>query len=154
MANSGETYRVKSATVTEGLVVMAIAVVVVADLVRRAYITGEQPLLYAGLAVLVYCAVLTLVALIRVVRKPHELVITRTAISSRGRTLEALQVEEIMINGLSRKLIGIKPKGSRIVPAVWAFRFVEDAGEAFRDLEHWAKVNKVTMTEKKFFKWI
>jgi hypothetical protein len=155
MTNSGEeTYQIKSATGTESVVVMVIAVVVVGDLVRRAYITGEGGLLYAGAAVLLYCLLMLVLGLMRVIRKPTELVMSRTSLSLNGRRLEAAEVDEIMINGLSRRMIGIKPKGRRFVPAALGFRFIEDEHEAYKDLEHWAKANKVEMTQKKFFKWI
>ncbi|GGA46691.1 hypothetical protein GCM10010917_35000 [Paenibacillus physcomitrellae] len=154
MAESGESYKIKTATGTESLIVMVLAVIVVADLVRRAYVTDEGLLFYAAVLVLIYCVVLTVLALIRVFKKPGELLITRKALSLYGRTLEASQIDEIMVNGFSRKLIGIKPKGRRLVPLALGFRFVEDANEAFKDLEHWAAANQVQMTEKKFFKWI
>ncbi|WP_223067732.1 hypothetical protein [Paenibacillus caui] len=154
MKHAEQKFRIKSATGVESVVVMLIAVIVVGNLLRRTYASDGDLLFYIFALVLLYCIWMLILALVKVVKKPTELLLGRTSITVNGRTLEASELDEILINGLARRLIGIRPKGRRIVPMKLGFKFAEDEDEAMKELAHWAKMNKVPMVEKKFFKWV
>lgn len=146
-------YKIKSATGMDSVVLMVIAVAAVGDLMVR-YAADRGLMFYFAVLVLLYCLWLLGLAAVRVFSKAGELSLDKHALTARGATLQAAEIEAIYVTGLSKKLIGIRPKGKRIVPLKLGFKFAEAEDEAVKGLADWAEAHEVPLEDKKFFKWI
>lgn len=146
-------FKIKSASGPESIIVMIVAVVLLGDLTLK-YASDKGLVFYATLLVLLYCVWLLVLAVIRVFSKPGELTFGRDSVMVRGKAITASDIDVIMMTGFTRKLIGIRPKGKRLVPLRLGFKFSGDEDEALKLLSFWAESNKVKLEEKKFFKWV
>ncbi|MEK5029199.1 hypothetical protein [Paenibacillus sp. FSL M7-1046] len=97
------------------------------------------------------CGLLLLFFMFQALRKATEIKWGRESIFLRNRRLLPGEIKWIMIDG---PLIGIMPRGKRIVPVNLCFRFMDDREQAMKGLTSWAEVNGIQLKYKRFLKWM
>ncbi|MEK5236626.1 hypothetical protein NST99_13135 [Paenibacillus sp. FSL L8-0470] len=97
------------------------------------------------------CGLLLLFFMFQALRKATEIKWGRESIFLRNRRLLPGEIKWIMIDG---PLIGIMPRGKRIVPFNLCFRFMDDREQAMKELTSWAEVNGIQLKYKRFLKWM
>lgn len=98
--------------------------------------------------------VLLLLTVVRALRKPTELSIDENTILVNGYALAAQDIKVIMKMGYFNPVIGIKPKGKRIVPLRLCFSFAANEDQGIMDMKEWAAANNVKMINKDFMSWL
>lgn len=71
-----------------------------------------------------------------------------------GHALPAQEIKVIMKMGHFNSVIGIKPKGKKIVPLRLCFRFASNEDQGIMDLKEWAVANNIKMVNKEFMSWL
>ncbi|NOU89016.1 hypothetical protein GC102_25180 [Paenibacillus sp. LMG 31460] len=120
-------------------------------------IWDQMGLLYTSLTVvlLLLCLVVLLLALYRIFfKKPTELCLSNDQIILNGIITNSGDIEVILTMGYFKPIIGIVPRGRKIVPFDMAFRYSRDEDRGISDLKSWAKMNNVKMVDKSFQTWI
>ncbi|SFE76735.1 hypothetical protein SAMN05216378_4004 [Paenibacillus catalpae] len=108
-----------------------------------------------GIVFFCLCAGVLLWSLFRAMKKPIDLSLQDDAILLNGRAITAEQIEVIMIRRDSvHPIIGIKPRGARIVPIRMCFRYVDKEERGIADIAEWAGKNNVKVDYSFFFRWI
>ena len=111
-------------------------------------------LLYLDWIIVGVCIIHVLVLLIRWLSKPIVLTLEPGALQVGANKLTIDQMECIMIREDFRSIVGIKPKGKRIPPMRYVFRFVGDQDKGLHELEKWADLHHVQFKYKRFMRWI
>ncbi|MBT2765318.1 hypothetical protein J7E85_29795 [Paenibacillus sp. ISL-20] len=71
-----------------------------------------------------------------------------------GTEINAEAVACLLINDDKKRVIGIKPKGRKIVPLKLCFAFAEEQAEGIRQLETWAQERHVKISKGFFMRWM
>ncbi|MCZ8521807.1 MULTISPECIES: hypothetical protein [Paenibacillus] len=96
-----------------------------------------------------------LYSIIRLLKRPEDLVIEGDRLLLRGKVLGAGEIGEVRIQGSYRPEIGIVPWGRRIVPIACCFRFAEpQKDEAMQSFLQWAQQHRVNIANRRFRRWI
>ncbi|WP_041613466.1 hypothetical protein [Paenibacillus sp. JDR-2] len=115
---------------------------------------AEFLLLYSNSLVFLFYFVLLILTVIRALRKPTELSINENIIQLNGHTLPAQDIKVIMKMGYFSPVIGIKPKGKKIVPLRLCFSFAMHEDQGIMDLKEWAAAHNIKMVNKDFMSWL
>ncbi|ULO05568.1 hypothetical protein H1230_21140 [Paenibacillus sp. 19GGS1-52] len=100
------------------------------------------------------CSVVLLFIIYRVLQEATEIKWGTDNLFIHKKWIVAKDIDSIMIYGYLFPMIGIKPKGKRIVPDYLCFRFIEDKDKAMKQLNTWAEANGIRIIYKKFMKWL
>ncbi|TCM96390.1 hypothetical protein EV294_105257 [Paenibacillus sp. BK033] len=154
------TYSVKNPTRLKNMIVFSVASLIWLFIIihrwRDYSSRGETELLILdsnSFIFLVYI-VLLILTVIRALRKPNGLSMHENAILVNGHTLSAQEIKVIMKMGYFNPVIGIKPKGKKIVPLRLCFSFAANEDQGIMDLKEWAAANNVKMVDKDFMSWL
>ncbi|WP_426454426.1 hypothetical protein ACP26L_17470 [Paenibacillus sp. S-38] len=117
---------------------------------------GAGPLFYAHLALILLCLFIIGIAVFRRFRKPEELLLHEGWLSIRGRRLSAEELGRVFVHAAAGYTVGIGllPRGKRVVPVPYMFRYADREEEALKRLEEWSARHGVTMERKRFLRWI
>lgn len=117
---------------------------------------GERDFFYYACIVwLVFCSTVFIISFYRTcLMKPGVMKMHQDGIMINGKEMNADSVACLLINQDRKPVIGIKPKGRRIVPLKLCFQFVEDQTEGIEQLERWAQASHVKITKGFFMRWL
>ncbi|MCM3629558.1 hypothetical protein M3194_19645 [Paenibacillus glycanilyticus] len=108
-----------------------------------------------GIVAFCFCVAVLLWSLYRAMKRPVDLYLQDDAIVLNGQPITAEQIEVLMIRRDSvHPIIGIKPRGTKIVPVRMCFRYVDEEEKGIADIAEWAKKNNVKVDYSFFFRWI
>ncbi|MRN52671.1 hypothetical protein [Paenibacillus monticola] len=100
------------------------------------------------------CSMVLLFIIYRVLQEATEIKWGTDNLLIHKKWIAAKDIDSILVDGYFIPMIGIKPKGKRIVPDYLCFRFVEDKDTAMEQLNIWAEANGIRIIYKKFVKWM
>lgn len=104
---------------------------------------------YVWIVWLVLCsAVFVFIVFRTYVMKPGLMEMDQDGIVINGTEINAEAVACLLINDDKKRVIGIKPKGRKLVPLKLCFTFAEEQTEAIRQLETWAQEHHVKICPK------
>lgn len=107
------------------------------------------------LSALSLCSVLFFViSLKRILQKPSEVKLTTESITINGREIMLSKIEEIIVQGYWKPVIGIRVKGSSVIPSTLCYRFMEQEEKGMQALQKWAQVNGITLMNRPFVRGI
>lgn len=110
---------------------------------------------YVWIVWLVLCSAVFVITVYRTyVMKPGLMEMDQDGIVINGTEINAEAVACLLINDDKKRVIGIKPKGSKIVPLKLCFTFAEEQTEAIRQLETWAQEHDVKISKRFFMRWM
>ncbi|GGG85431.1 hypothetical protein [Paenibacillus radicis (ex Gao et al. 2016)] len=117
---------------------------------------GFNPLFYFVVILLVFSLTITVYLILRRMAKPSEIRMLETTMDVRGHEVDAKNVDCIMIDGYFQPVVGIRPKGRKIVPGQFTFSFHVSGNddEAMKALKGWAEHNQIQIYNRKFLRWI
>ncbi|MFF2481221.1 hypothetical protein [Paenibacillus sp. NPDC058071] len=86
--------------------------------------------------------------------KPSDLLLQSGALSVRDNDFKPEAIQAIYVSGYFYPVVGIKPRGKRIVPMDLAFRFAGDSDEPIAALRSWAERHQVKFSTSTFWRWL
>lgn len=107
---------------------------------------------YVGIGLVVMYVVILIVTVIRAFGKPFQIQLNSGSMVVREREIKIEEIREIRTNGYWRPIIGVIPKGKRIVPLHLCFRFTQNRDEALRELSDWARDNQIKISNGHFMR--
>lgn len=91
----------------------------------------------------------------RTIKKPFTVRMESDLIVIDDKQVDVNQVDEIVIQGYWRPVIGIRLKGNRMVSAQFCYRYMEEEeSHALKALYEWAHRNHVNINNRPFIRWI
>ncbi|MUT65131.1 hypothetical protein [Paenibacillus sp. NEAU-GSW1] len=115
---------------------------------------GFTALFYCQSILLAVSMTLLIYLLLKSFGKASNVRFSDKALAIRGKELGAEKIEYIMVEGYFSPVVGIMPKGKRIVPVDHSFRFDGSGDEAIKALGAWAEKHKIKVYNKPFWRWI
>ncbi|AYB44710.1 hypothetical protein V4V36_12645 [Paenibacillus lautus] len=110
---------------------------------------------YACIVWIVFCSTVFIISFYRTcLMKPGVMKMHQDGIMINGKVMNADSVACLLINQDRKPVIGIKPKGRKIVPLKLCFQFVEDQTEGIKQLEIWAHERRVKVSKGFFMRWL
>ncbi|MGG3507912.1 hypothetical protein ABES58_20790 [Paenibacillus lautus] len=110
---------------------------------------------YVWIVWLVLCSAVFVIIVYRTyVMKPGLMEMDQDGIVINGTEINAEAVACLLINDDKKRVIGIKPKGRKLVPLKLCFTFAEEQTEAIRQLETWAQEHHVKISKRFFMRWM
>lgn len=110
---------------------------------------------YVWIVWLVLCSAVFVIIVYRTyVMKPGLMEMDQDGIVINGTVINAEAVKCLLINHDRKPVIGIKPKGRKIVPLKFCFQLAEDQAEGIRQLETWAQERQVKVSKGFFMRWL
>lgn len=110
---------------------------------------------YVWIVWLVLCSAVFVIIVYRTyVMKPGLMEMDQDGIVINGTEINAEAVKCLLINHDRKPVIGIKPKGCKIVPLKFCFQLAEDQAEGIRQLETWAQERQVKVSKRFFMRWM
>ncbi|WP_237566396.1 hypothetical protein [Paenibacillus sp. EZ-K15] len=110
---------------------------------------------YVWIVWLVLCTAVFVIIVYRTyVMKPSLMEMDQDGIVINGTEIKAEAVACLLINDDKKRVIGIKPKGRKLVPLKLCFTFAEEQTEAIRQLETWAQEHHVKISKRFFMRWM
>lgn len=97
-------------------------------------------------------ALLSLV--IRIMIQPRHMEIIENKIVVGRKELSAVQIDELVIQGYFSQIVGIKPKGKRLVPSLLCFKIKGNEEEATEEVIQWARQHGIRIKYGRIFRWI
>ncbi|GAB6988735.1 hypothetical protein [Paenibacillus pini] len=125
-----------------------IIIILVESLVRNRELTYY---FYFGIVWSIFCTVILLISISRTYTKSKVIEFDTKRILVNGEVIRAEEIEQIMIY---KEVVGVKPKGKRIVPLNLCFRFNRNQSGGIVELETWAEENTVKFSRRFFMKWL
>ncbi|MCQ6563290.1 hypothetical protein [Paenibacillus mendelii] len=113
----------------------------------------QQTIIYIYIGMIFIYLILLAIEICKLFIKPSVLVFHPESLSIRGRSIEANEIERIMVMGYFKPILGIKPFGKKMVPFKLCFRFVGAAHTGIDELTRWAKQNNIAVINKRFMRW-
>lgn len=98
------------------------------------------------------CVLLSLV--IRIMIQPRHMEIIEDKIVVGRKELSAVQINELVIQGYFSQIVGIKPKGKRLVPSLLCFKIKGNEEEATEEVIQWARQHGIRIKHGRIFCWI
>ncbi|OME92018.1 hypothetical protein BK123_15390 [Paenibacillus lautus] len=110
---------------------------------------------YVWIVWLVLCSAVFVITVYRTyVKKPSVMEMHQDGIVINGTEINAEAVACLLINDNKKRVIGIKPKGRKLVPLKLCFTFAEEQAEGIRQLETWAQERHVKISKGFFMRWL
>lgn len=110
---------------------------------------------YVWIVWLVLCSAVFVIIVYRTyVMKPGLMEMDQDGIVINGTEINAEAVACLLINDDKKRIIGIKPKGRKLVTLKLCFTFAEEQTEAIRQLETWAQEHHVKISKRFFMRWM
>ncbi|REE66663.1 hypothetical protein A8990_14931 [Paenibacillus taihuensis] len=100
------------------------------------------------------CMSFLIAACYRASKRAAVLTLSNNQLRINGVIIEAEEIRSIHQTGYFSPLIGIKPRGKRIVPTAMCFRFAGDEDQGSADLAKWAAQHQVKIVNKPFMRWL
>ncbi|WP_336773378.1 hypothetical protein [Paenibacillus sp. MMO-58] len=154
------THSVKNPTRLKNIIVFSVACLIWLFIIIhywRDYSSRDRTdflLFNSNSLIFLFYFVLLILTVVRALRKPTELSINEDTILVNGHVLTAQDIKVIMKMGYFNPVIGIKPKGKRIVPLRWCFSFAVNEDQGIMDVKEWAAANNIKMVNKDFMSWL
>ena len=119
-------------------------------------LNGKSRIAEHILQVLIFLAGMSILFLMlyRALKNQTEMHLYANKIFINRHTVEATEIQFIMIMGYFKPIIGLKPYGKKIVPIPLCFRFSKDTEKGIDDMMKWAEDNHVRVVNKSFIRWI
>lgn len=169
MRNITSIFKIKNQSGVKLMISMLFISILFASTVWRS-ITGEHFtrggihsfFMYIQIVWGVGCVGVLLFTFIRMFQKPFELQLKSDSLVVKGREIKAEEIREIRVQEVREirvqesytRVIGIKPKGKKIVSIHLSFRFAENEDKAMRELQMWAASQQVNIVNGTFVKWL
>ncbi|MBU5672055.1 hypothetical protein [Paenibacillus brevis] len=102
-------------------------------------------LLYTGLLV---------AYVIRMIIQPRHVEIIGDKIIVGRKEIPAVHIDKLVIQGYFSQVIGIKPRGKRLVPSLLCFKIKGNEEEYTEEIIEWAKRNEIPIKYGRIFRWI
>lgn len=102
-------------------------------------------LLYTGLLV---------AYVIRMIIQPRHVEIIGNKIIVGRKEIPAVHIDKLVIQGYFSQVIGIKPRGKRLVPSLLCFKIKGNEEEYTEEIIEWAKRNEIPIKYGRIFRWI
>ena len=90
----------------------------------------------------------------RTFMKPFSVRIESEVIVINDKQVDVKQIDEILIQGYWKPVIGIRIKGHRLVQTQFCYRYMEQEDDALKALYQWAHRNHVKVSNRPFIRWI
>ena len=90
----------------------------------------------------------------RLLNTPFDMTLNANSITLNGKTIDTEHIEEILIQGYIRPVIGIKLKGKWLVSASLCYRFEDQEEIGLKSLQQWASNHQVQVCNRSFFRWM
>ncbi|UQZ32265.1 hypothetical protein C2I18_01105 [Paenibacillus sp. PK3_47] len=87
-------------------------------------------------------------------RRRFEIHILPEVITFKNQRIEAAEIKGIYIKSYFRPVIGIKPRGSLLVPYKYCFSFAEQEDQGIKELTQWANDREIQVVHKRFARWL
>lgn len=91
---------------------------------------------------------------IRIKLQPRHLEIKGDRIIVGDKEISADQIENMIVQGYFNQVIGIKPRGKRLVPSLLCFKIKGSEEEHTEEIIAWAKQNGIHIKYGRIFRWI
>ncbi|GIO36349.1 hypothetical protein J41TS12_12100 [Paenibacillus antibioticophila] len=91
---------------------------------------------------------------IRMIIQPRYVKIIGNKIIVGHKEIPAVQIDKLVIQGYFSRIIGIKPKGKRLVPSLLCFKIKGNEEEDTEEVVRWAKRNGIQIKYGRIIRWI
>ncbi|MGG3308030.1 hypothetical protein ABER23_11430 [Paenibacillus lautus] len=141
-------FRVSAPSGVRLMISMLILIAILLGNIMRHH--GERDVFYYFCIIWsVFCSAVFIISVYRTyVMKPGLMEMDQDGIVINGTEINAEAVACLLINDDKKRVIGIKPKGRKLVPLKLCFTFAEEQTEAIRQLETWAQEHHVKICPK------
>lgn len=116
--------------------------------------TSSLMLSFLNTAVLLLSAVTLSLTLYRSLKKPTRMHLYDERIFINDHTIQAKNIQSIMMMGYFRPVLGLKLHRKRIVPPHLCFSFSEAEDKGMKDIAKWAEDNGIKIVNKSFLRWL
>ncbi|MGZ9584473.1 hypothetical protein [Paenibacillus marinisediminis] len=108
--------------------------------------------LFIGLTII--NVIVLLIAGLRTLKKPGDIRLGHNTITLMDRIVPVENIDEIIIQGYWKPVVGIRLKGTKILSSNQCCRFLEREDDALKALRQWANLNQVKISNRPFLRWI
>lgn len=153
--NTAPTYQVKSPTGLIHLSYLSFLTCMLAYMTMRGFFVQWSEITIVVLFGLTALSLYVLgVSCYRTFKKPFDVRIETNLIVINDKQVDIEHIDEILIQGYWKPVIGIRIKGHRIVQAQFCYRYMEEEDDALKALYQWAHRNHVKVSNRPFIRWI
>ncbi|MGO4791751.1 hypothetical protein AB4124_30535 [Paenibacillus sp. 2KB_20] len=147
-------FRVSAPSGVRLMISMLILIAILLGNIMRHH--GERDVFYYFCIIWsVFCSAVFIISVYRTyLMKPGVMEMAQEGIVINGTVINAEAVKCLLINHDRKPVIGIKPKGHKIVPLKFCFQLAEDQAEGIRQLETWAQERQVKVSKGFFMRWL
>lgn len=129
-----------------------IAMIFYSTLTGRGLYSSISPMI-GTLFSLFYLGALLAVVIRMIIQPRHAEIIGDKIIVGR-KEIPAVHIDKLVIQGYFSQVIGIKPKGKRLVPSLLCFKIKGNEEEYTEEIIQWAKRNEIPIKYGRIFRWI
>lgn len=154
-ASLNKTYDIKlpaSSWVALILQLPVISMIFFSALTGRGFYSSVSPMI-GTLFSLFYTGALIALG-IRMVIQPRSMEIIGEKMIVGRKEITAVHIDKLVIQGYLSQIIGIKPKGKRLVPSLLCFKIKGNEEENIEEIIQWAKRNGIQIKYGRIFRWI